>query len=433
MQAISKLVCSGMGMFAIQKKLAETPYPLDANMYAAVSSALRNEVISVTALAWRQSYSFAHKTANNEKPSESACERLKRAVLDLCCRGLVKRGASVSLGPTPIAFLSEVSLVDGMWIDQFAVELAEFAAILFETGLEFKQSGDFHALAPLQPRRRKEIPGEQAEVPSVLEIADAHAKAASRLSMFTGRTKEIDGRPHMHLDDYRAWNGRKGGVELEVTEGVVTASWNAWIEASGDCPELAGIRVSKLNPELGDDDFIYCKDPERRQRRAETASLIETLMLGSKEVSELERELQEYRPEIYGLLTEVRAILIATERITAKYFPGLKILFKSYAVGLNDLNLNATNLVHQFNELADYIEKNLHRIGFGRKLVRPIGKANIKTADLAASERATNLVSILFACAKSEMLSALNESDQAMKTLQPFLRPESTQTEEPRA
>ena len=80
-------------------------------------------------------------------------------------------------------------------------------------------------------------------------------------------------------------------------------------------------------------------------------------MLGSKEVSELERELQEYRPEIYGLLTEVRAILIATERITAKYFPGLKILFKSYAVGLNDLNLNATNLVHQFNELADYIEK----------------------------------------------------------------------------
>ena len=179
----------------------------------------------------------------------------------------------MSLGPTPIAFLSEVSLVDGMWIDQFAVELAEFAAILFETGLELNQSGDFHALAPLQPRRRKEIPGEQAEVPSArTEIADAHAKAASRLSMFTGRTKEIDGLPHMHLDDYRAWNGRKGGVELEVTEGVVTASWNAWIEASGDCPELAGIRVSKLNPSSGTTTLSTARTPsvgkgERKRRR----------------------------------------------------------------------------------------------------------------------------------------------------------------------
>ena len=106
-----------------------------------------------------------------------------------------------------------------------------------------------------------------------------------------GGTKEIDGRPYFRLDDYRAWSGRKAGDDLELTEGVVTASWNAWVEASGDCPRLAGIQVSKFDPAVTDEDFFCCQDPARRRRREERASLIRVLMV-DKGVSALEGLLQ---------------------------------------------------------------------------------------------------------------------------------------------
>ena len=246
-------------------------------------------------------------------------------------------------------FLADPPLVDGEWIDHVAVELAEFAALLRERGIDLKVA-DPHPLASLRPRRRKEISEEpEAEDLTEDEIADARADAAARLSRFTGRTREIDARPYIHLDDYRAWSGGKAGDDLEVTDGVVTASWNAWVEASGDCPELAGIRVGKLDPALEDEDFFSCKDPERRRRREERAWLIRGLI--SRGVSKL--ELQACRADICVLLTEVRAIVTATERLTARYFPGLKIVFKSCANALNDLNASATRLVDEYNELAD--------------------------------------------------------------------------------
>ena len=208
-------------------------------------------------------------------------------------------------------------------------------------------------MAPWRPRRRKEISGEQeTEALSEGEIADAHAEAAARLSTFTGRTKKIDGRPYFHLDDYRAWSGRKAGDDLELTEGVVTASWNAWVEASGDCPRLAGIQVSKFDPAVTDEDFFCCQDPERRRRREERASLIRVLMLDSREFRRLRVCYEASRVDICGLLTEVRATVTATQRLTARYFPGLKPLFKSYANALDDLTASVTRLVDDYNGIV---------------------------------------------------------------------------------
>jgi hypothetical protein len=210
----------------------------------------------------------ADQLVNGEASSENACEPLKRAIDDLCQNGLVKPGSRVILQPTPIEFLSQLPLIDGVWIDRWVVELAEFAAMLRESGIEYEMSSDPHPLAPLRPCRGRKIPEEEIAV--VLrqgEIADARTKTAARLSTFTGRTREIDGRPYIHLDDYRAWSGREAGDDLKVTEGVVTASWNAWIEARGDNPELAGIQVSRLDSYLKEDDFFSSNNPERQRRR----------------------------------------------------------------------------------------------------------------------------------------------------------------------
>ena len=156
------------------------------------------------------------------------------------------------------------------------------------------------------------------------------------MSAFGGRTREIRGRLYIHIDDYRTWSERKAGGDLEVTEGVLTASWNAWVEAKGDYPELADIQECKLHPVLDEDDFFSCKNFRgRQQRREQRASLVRELMsklmLGSKESRKLKNLLKSHRGCICESLSRVRAVLTATEHISARYSPGLRILFKAYA------------------------------------------------------------------------------------------------------
>jgi hypothetical protein len=419
-QAVNERAGSRMAMFEQWKGLHDTPYPLDPDTAAAVSAALRNGVTSFAGLV----------AYDDEESSESVCQRLERAVDDLCRRGLVQRGWRVKLGPSPLEFLAAPPLVDGVWIEMAAVELAEFAATLCERGITLEPPADLHPLALWRPYRRKEISGEQVtEVLSEGEIANAHAEAAARLATFAGRTKEIDARPYIHLDDYRAWSGRKAGDELKLTEGVVTASWNAWVEASGDCTELAGIQVSKVDHGLKDEDFFCCQDPARRRRREEMASLIRVSIV-EKGVSALEGLLQGSRVDIYRLLTEVRATVTATQRLTARYFPGQKILFKSYANALDHLTASVTRLVDDYNGIADYIKAEggiIFDAGFGDG----IEKIDKDADDKGAQERSVNLVSSLVASAQAEMLAMIHEGERALEILKPFVRGGADQMQEP--
>jgi hypothetical protein len=140
LQAVNERICSAMAMFESWKGLADMPYPLEPNIAAAVSSALRSDVTSfddlVLEIVDQESNRTADQAVNEE--SENACERLKRAIDDLCRGGLVKRGWRVTLEPSPIEFLSEPPLVDGVWIDRMAVELAESAATLGERRIKLE-------------------------------------------------------------------------------------------------------------------------------------------------------------------------------------------------------------------------------------------------------------------------------------------------------
>ena len=95
MQGVSERVYSGMAALGLWKGLADTPYPLEADIVAAVAAALGNDITSFAALAFeitnRKSNDLVGQAANEEASSESTRERLKRALHDLCGRGLVKR------------------------------------------------------------------------------------------------------------------------------------------------------------------------------------------------------------------------------------------------------------------------------------------------------------------------------------------------------
>ena len=134
--------------------MAITPYPLDPDFAAAVLAALKNDVTAIDDLALEIADHFTDQVANEKGLSESVCEQLKRAINDLRCSGLVKRGWRVDLGPSPNEFLADPPLIDGEWIDLAAVERAEFAALLRERGIDLEVA-DPHPLAPLRPRRRR--------------------------------------------------------------------------------------------------------------------------------------------------------------------------------------------------------------------------------------------------------------------------------------
>ena len=89
-QAANERAGSRMAMFDLWKGLYDTPYPLDPDTVAAVSTALKNEVTSFDNLAleigdWVSNH-FADQIENEEESSESASERLERSVHDLCRR-----------------------------------------------------------------------------------------------------------------------------------------------------------------------------------------------------------------------------------------------------------------------------------------------------------------------------------------------------------
>ena len=62
-------------------------------------------------------------------------------------KDLGQEGIVVDLTTVPHAFLKEVPLVDGDWIDRYILELAEWGARLVEKGLFLEESHDNHPMA----------------------------------------------------------------------------------------------------------------------------------------------------------------------------------------------------------------------------------------------------------------------------------------------
>jgi len=153
--------------------------------------------------------------------------------------------------------------------------------------------------------------------------------------------------------------------------------------------------MSELRDSLAED-YRLCKDRKRRSALQERLAQIKRLLFW--EVSKHERGLQTSRARIFALLTEVRAILTACERLTAEYFPGLKILFQSDAIVLNQLNLNATRSVDEHNKIADCIGANGNKL-FGIKLAGRREKIEENAIDQAVEKRVASIV----AFAKSEV------------------------------
>ncbi|HZA21209.1 MAG TPA: hypothetical protein VFA32_01140, partial [Dehalococcoidia bacterium] len=102
------------------------------------------------------------------------------------------------------------------------------------------------------------------------------------LASFSGRTKDIQGRPYLHFHDFIRWPGRKakGALGSGLRAGLVLSNWNRRVAAKGGdgTATLESVKVSQLSSYLEGYRYHLCQDSEEvaeEKRRRE--SLLEAL------------------------------------------------------------------------------------------------------------------------------------------------------------
>jgi len=385
-------------------------------------------------------YNFADVT---DVEFAAVADPVEQAVRQLVETKAVAEGRRAYLRDVPISFLSRVGLVDLEWLDGYVAELNEYGGLLLQRGFAFQSwTGDCHALA----HYRTIVPGrdpsdESAPDAKAEDLAAVRREAADHLKTFPGRTRVVDGRLFLHVDDYRDWKDRLSKADVVFEDGLSIRSWNAWREANGG--ELASVRVGRLSADIRHSCFVICEDDseadEQRLLRKEAIetvggwrttkaeiegqefirkrlrnSLYSSLVIGGPEAR---TRVDEWRGMVQGFLANLYVERAAADWIRDRYFDGQQILFTDTLSDLQTLTGNIERSIEMFNDLVDYRLK----VFSGRQLLvgeKPTGGKKDQDAGFRIDPEAikasipmlvTKRVEFLVNMAKMELAADLNE------------------------
>jgi hypothetical protein len=321
------------------------------------------------------------------------------AIHQLLNSGEVKAGSSPWLETVPILFLQLATLIDGEWLDRHVLMLAEVGAIAAGKGYEVKKTNDEHPLA--WPRF---LDGNGTEI-SQEEINGLCRQADRHLKKFPGRRKKINGRPYLHFEDYRSWRGRKVKTNLRccVSAGFLTASWNAWIDAQGGKPTMAGVPVNRLEYWLEEQDYMVCPDGVEGQLKRRESLLN---VMDNAGLEQMNGEADFWKQMAGASLTNLYAFQQAVITIRQRYFDGVELLFPDLDRSLADLIKHTEELIISFNDQV--IRKSEDKINI---------EALRQEADKVVAERISYIVDM----AKAEALDAMGENRAAVELIRRHL------------
>jgi hypothetical protein len=327
-------------------------------------------------------------------------ERMVKAIHKLVDSGRVQKGVSVYLETVPMTFLKFAPLVEGEWLDRYVVVLAESGAIAQDKGYKLQETSDHHPLAwpSFADSNGAEI--NQEEIHGFCRLADRHLKS------FTGRIREIGGRPYVNFEDYCSWQGRKvkGELKSSVTNGFITASWNKWLDAKGAKRQIAGVQVDRLQCYVEAYDYILCLDgvEDRLKQRGSQLSL-----MGGTEGLRAKQD-GSFCKEMAGtLISTLFGFQQAVTTIKQRYYNGEEILFPDLVQSLSDLTKYTEDLIKEFND--DVAGK-------------PEYKMDIEALRQGAGKVATERVSYLVDMAKADALDALGEHRAATELVEQYIK-----------
>ncbi len=330
--------------------------------------------------------------------------RIVSALQQLVDSGEVQAGATVNLETVPIPFLQDLPLLDGVWMDRHVVELAEWGALLQAEGYVAGDSVDEH---PLALERLVRVGGAESDRDEVKEL---RRQAARRLVKFPGRTRNIDGRPYLHLDDYCRWRGRrvKGKPQKKVEQAIVTVSWNSWLDAQGGAgvATVAGVPAGRLRIWVEGCPYRTCPDgADDELRRRER--LFDNLDSRDSELKQTE-QLRLWQAWLAQLLTELCWFRQAIASISRRYFNGRSVLFP-----------DADKQVQECIELAEQLAKTFNDEFAGEG--DQCGRMNLEAISRDVEKDASHQQTLLVDLARADTLLAAGERKAAAGLVERYL------------
>ena len=322
----------------------DLPYPLDAEIAAAVEAALEHRVVSWNCLRdaetiedWVLDDPDADEDMSDEDLAEIA-HRIERGLRNLVRRKVIRSGRFVSLPTSPHRCLNTAPLLDGRWIDVSVLELAELGVILADGGFRRQESEDPHPLAGEEFVQ----PNQQGEASPVNDESWLKARriAAVRVRGYRGRRRVIDGRDYVELSLYQRWRKRSLGSRLDAAteSGFLASDWNKWVTNQKPAPALAGVTVQPLDPLVDADDWTVHDSDRARSLQAARANLIANLLPdasdpGSSTAVEMDADSAGLasRDDALELLVRIEGLPRAVDRIRARYFKNHEIVFADLA------------------------------------------------------------------------------------------------------
>jgi hypothetical protein len=277
-------------------------------------------------------------------------QTIEKGVKELVQSGKVQAGWMIHLETIPIRFLRDVPMIEGKWIDQRLVELAERGTLIQAKDYQVQEDEVAHQLAMVSYIRPE---GEKADP---AELAVLRRKVQLFLKKYSGRTKQIDGGIYLHFEDYCSWRGRKvkGNLAKLVEEGLVTFSWNRWIAAQSNKKAMvADVTVGSLSTGVDSGDYYSCpQDVEAQLRRRE--ELLADIRWWSFQPDRNQEMVQSWKKSVHYCLVELLAYRQAVEQIPKTYFAEQPVLFPDAARELAETISEAENTAKKFN--SDFVE-----------------------------------------------------------------------------
>jgi hypothetical protein len=353
---------------------------------------------------------------------EARWDSVFQAIKGLVELGDVQEGLVVELPTVPHAFLRDAPLVEGKWLDHYVVALAECGARLEAKGYQLQEPEDSHPLAwylVVDPDT-----GSEADARVLKKLWQQTEK---HLGRFPGRTRDIQGRPYLHFQDYLRWRGRKakGGLQSGLRRGLVLASWDRWVndnERNGTAT-LEGVKVSRLSSYLEGCQYHPCRDEneaaEERRRRESFLVTLRGWKPGSRSDDRYRRRVAWWSEMARDFLCELYSLHQAADGISQRYFDGRHVLFPSKASDFGRLVNCVEELVEGYNEdFANELGQCTSPAPEGLEAANPPRFIDIAALEEAVAPAARQNTSFLVDMAKAKALDALGENRQAVEIVE---------------
>jgi hypothetical protein len=353
---------------------------------------------------------------------ESSWDSVLRAIKALVSSGEVQDGVVIELPTVPHNLLRDAPLVEGEWLDRYVVALAEWGARLQAKDYQLQELEDSHPLAwyrVVDPET-----GTEADAKVLKRLREQTEK---HLAGFSGRTRNIQGQPYLHFQDYIRWRGRKakGDLESGLRRGLALSSWNQWVAANGGdkTTTVEDAKISYLTSYLEGYRYLLCRDSadevEEKRRRESRLEDLRGWKPGSRSVDRYHRRIVSWREMAGDFLCELYSLRHVADAISQRYFDGRQVLFPSKAADFAKLVHCIEELVEGYNEdFANESTQETRRAPESLSEASPPNLIDTAALEKAAVAAARQHVAFLVDMGRAEALDLMGEIEKAVQLVE---------------